>query len=243
LVDSIKIKISESSTNRQLTDEEESRDLRILNFVDRACVPLGQNKDFLKDNPLGWIPVEKMYAELKNRFEEYEINPDYFTRNTLTQTLHRLGFKKDKKSMGISWHIIKDNVHEVKKRMGYFDNQNDTLEDSVKGGLDIVAEPAKPAKGAGLGTNDRNDPATPATIATPAPKVRGGSSDDNKHNPAILQQPAIDENSKSAGSAGMFFCHTCEAGWYNVGERSKSSGDLLHFHQNLDHDVEIKKHP
>lgn len=119
LVDSIKQSVTQNSEQRQLLDEQESRDLRILSFLTEIGIALGKNRDIIKANPEGWIPIAELYNQFKTRAQDFEINTEYFTRNTLTQTLKRLGFKQAKKEAGISWLITPTEVNETKRRMGF----------------------------------------------------------------------------------------------------------------------------
>jgi len=116
LVDAIKNSVTQSSQDRQLLDEQESKDLRLLNFLADKGIDLANNKDIIKNNPIGWIPVSELYNHFKVFAADYEINTEYFTRNTLTQTLHRLGFKQTRKEGGISWFITPETVKDVKTR-------------------------------------------------------------------------------------------------------------------------------
>lgn len=128
LVSKITQNISTSSETRQLIDEQESRDLRVLNYLHDYGVSITQNDSYLKGNPKGWIPITEMFNHFKDKFGDYDIHSDYFTRNVLTETLKKLGFKQSKKQGGISWLITRNEVDEVKKRMGYFEVKNSSLD-------------------------------------------------------------------------------------------------------------------
>jgi len=126
LVETILINMKKSKENRQLTDEEESRDLKVLDFLSRFGVDLALNdKNDKAKNPPGWIPVGSLYNSFRPiMFDTYQILPDYFTRRTLSQTLDRFGFTKERKQDGISFLITENTVNEAKKRMGMSDNQD-----------------------------------------------------------------------------------------------------------------------
>ena len=114
-------KISEyiigSSQDRKYYDEQESRDIRILQFIDKLAVNFAQNKEMINGNPLGWIPHMVLFKELQLRAEEYDINVNYFTKKTLSETLTNLGIKKDKKQAGYSWLITRPIIDEIKQRL------------------------------------------------------------------------------------------------------------------------------
>ena len=120
LTNDIKLSVSQSSTSRQIDDEQESRELRVLSFLDKTGVMLAQNKEYVGDNPLNWIPITSLYHQLNIRSAEYEI-PEWFARKHLTEILRKLGFKQDKKRAGYSWFITRVVVDEIKQRMGVND--------------------------------------------------------------------------------------------------------------------------
>jgi len=132
LVDKIISNVSESSENRQLSDEEESKDWKVLSYLHDYGVSVAARKSDSKINPEGWIAISQLYSHFKEKMDGYEINPEYFTRHVLTQTLRRFGFKQEKKQDGISWLITRQEVDEVKKRMGFLEYKDDSL-DSFSG--------------------------------------------------------------------------------------------------------------
>jgi len=136
LVNKIVSNVSESSENRQLSDEEESRDLKVLSYLDDYGVSIASNDAYLKDNPKGRIAIAQLYSHFRGIMEDYEINSEYFTRHVLTQTLRRFGFKQSKKQAGISWLISRQEVDEVKKRMGFLEYNDDSL-DNFSGSSNI----------------------------------------------------------------------------------------------------------
>ena len=246
LVNAIKSNIVESSEERQLLDEQESRDLRVLKFIDTVGIPLAQNREIIGKNPTGWIPIEKLYSELKSRSEEYEINTDFFSRTTLTQTLKKLGLKQKKQPQGISWLVIKNTVDDIKKRMGFYEGKDDSL-DSFQSDLENTAEGAKSAISAQASTETKHKPATNAPFANHAHEIRNDINTDSISNSVSMQSTAIstiDQIAENAGAAAVskekFFCHTCNAGWFNVDECSLSSGNIFELHQKLGHNIEFK---
>ncbi len=120
IVKLIQAKTIESSEDRQVQDEEESYDLRILAFCDEIGIKLGETLEELKENPLGWIPTEVFYKHLidEETANKYGINPEYYSRRVFTETLGRLGFHRKKKKGGISWLITRKEVEDKKERMG-----------------------------------------------------------------------------------------------------------------------------
>ena len=152
LISKILENITTSSENRQLIDEQESRDLRVLNYLDDYGVDVAQNENYLKKNPKGWIPIGSLYHHFQDKFSEYEIHVDYFTRNVLTETLKKFGFRQRKKQGGISWLITRNEVDEVKKRMGYFES-TDTNLDEFSGGSESSSEGSDVAESSDLGVN------------------------------------------------------------------------------------------
>jgi len=119
LVNLVKEIVKQSSHDRQMYDEEESRDLRVLQYLDELAVSFAQNKEMIKKNPLGWIPHSVLYKELALREDQYDINTNYFTKKTLSETLVRLGLKKQRKESGYSWLITKPIIDEIKLRMDF----------------------------------------------------------------------------------------------------------------------------
>lgn len=150
LVDKIISNVSESSENRQLSDEEESRDLKVLSYLDDYGVNIAINDTYLKDNPKGWIAIAQLYNHFRGIMEGYEINPEYFTRHVLTQTLRRFGFKQAKKQAGISWLITRQEVDEVKKRMDFLEYKDDSL-DNFSASPNMDKKSAEGSVGAVLG--------------------------------------------------------------------------------------------
>jgi len=118
LCNKIQTKTIESAKDRQLQDEQESKDMQIIVFLDEIGVILTEKEDNIKGNPKGWIPIQNLYEHLAKEPEKYDINIEYFSRNKLTQTLRRLGLKREKKTGGYSWLVTRSEVNEVKERMG-----------------------------------------------------------------------------------------------------------------------------
>jgi len=118
LVNTIQIKTTESSQERQIQDEEESKDMQIIKYLDIIGVQLGEDETILNGNPTGWLLISELYKHLIADSEKYDVNEEYFKRWNLTQTLRRLGLKTNRKKKGISWLITRKEIDEVKERMG-----------------------------------------------------------------------------------------------------------------------------
>ena len=127
LINDIQLSVSQSSTNRQIDDEQETKELKVLLFLDKTGVLLAQNKDNVGENPLYWIPISVLFHQLIIKSEEYEI-PEWFTRKHLTEVLRKFGFIQEKKRAGYSWFITRGEVDKVKQQVGI--NDSDTSLDS-----------------------------------------------------------------------------------------------------------------
>ena len=109
-------KSSSSSENRQIEDEE-SQDLKILTFVSKEGMEIDED----------WKLTKSLYSKLIENKEEYSINPEYFTRNSFTSILYRLGFKKKRDQRGICWLIDEDSIKDCKERFGMLEPEQTTL--------------------------------------------------------------------------------------------------------------------
>jgi len=91
LVSQIKIKSGISTTDRQLQDQQETLELRILKFLDDIIVTYVQDNPHIKKNPPGWVPVGSIYERLitPENAELFEINPEYYD-NVLLRNHHRV---------------------------------------------------------------------------------------------------------------------------------------------------------
>ncbi len=143
LVKKIQIKTNESSKDRQLYDEEESRDLQLIDFCDKIGVTLTEQEDSIKNNPKGWIPTEELYKRLidEENASKYGINPEYFSRKKFSETLRRIGLKKEKKKGGISWLITRREIDEIKERMGMIEPKQATLDSSSLSSFSSLSSP------------------------------------------------------------------------------------------------------
>ena len=135
LINDVLASMVKSKEDRQLSDEEESRDLKVLDYLSRFGIKLALNEDVNTHNPTGWIVIGSLYKNFNAIMdEEYQMNPEYFTKRTLSQTLDRLAFTKEKKQDGISFLITETTVNDVKKRMGiseYEDKEHTSHSDKI----------------------------------------------------------------------------------------------------------------
>lgn len=105
LTDSI-IKIAKrSSKDRQLVDEQENLDYRIVSYLETQVTEHG------------WKTVSDLYKGLVEREEEYQIKADWFTRHKFTDALRRLGLKTMRKPEGICWLISQEEIDQIKARL------------------------------------------------------------------------------------------------------------------------------
>ena len=121
LIEDIKKASKISSQQRQISDEEENLDLAVLRFVDDKVLPKSEEISKEKNNPLSWMPISEIYKILAEYSSDYGINTEYFPQRKLTETLKRLGFKRERKQAGYSWLITLGIVSDVKERMGIKD--------------------------------------------------------------------------------------------------------------------------
>lgn len=116
LVQNVTDKTALSSEQRQIQDEEESKELRILQYLDDSLeshIEQGQN---IK----GKMLISKIYSDLikDDNKRKYQINPDYYSKTSLSNDLHRLGFKKTRLSAGIFYMINRESINDSKQRLG-----------------------------------------------------------------------------------------------------------------------------
>jgi len=164
LTNDVQFSVSKSSQNRQIDDEQDSRDMRILNFLDKYGIDLAKNKELIKGNPIGWAPISELYSKLKIHCDEYEIISEFYDRPQLTDTLKKLGFSQDRKQGGFSWNITESAVNDIKNRMGFFNNsesldkfnEDDSLE--VQSGSEFSDPPRHKSE-----PNEPNEPNEPKT--------------------------------------------------------------------------------
>jgi len=128
LIEHIKAVSKISSFQRQISDEEENLDLIIVRFIDKTILPVSEKITKEKNNPLSWIPITEIYKRLEEYSSDYGIKTEYFSQRKLTETLKRLGFQRERKQAGYSWHITPGIVSDVKERMGI----KDTIDEDSK---------------------------------------------------------------------------------------------------------------
>lgn len=252
LIEAIKNSVNQSSQDRRLLDEQESKDLRILSFLADKGIQLAQNKDIIKNNPAGWIPVSELYGHFKTQAHDYEINTEYFTRNTLTQTLKRLGFKQAKKEGGISWLITHDAVMEVKTRQ-----ELEPAPDTLK----ITSFTSESSAAADLGTNQaesaevlesRGKNETSANRPDSEPKL--GQTEDSEHSegvssqadlaigvkPEVLNSAEVLETSDAMETSGREM-YRCSCGALFRDTDKGNLGMIKDFHEKQGHTVKTEE--
>ena len=83
--------------------------------MDILVVNFAKDKEIIKGNPSGCIPHQVIFKQLQLRDEQYDINLNYFTKKTLSETLMRLGIRRERKQGGISWLITRPIIDEIKQ--------------------------------------------------------------------------------------------------------------------------------
>ena len=78
-------------------------------------------------------------------------------------------------------------------------------------------------------------------LKTSQPVLIGGNGQQGQLTPNKADQVDQVDHLKNTDPNQMFYCWTCDAGWFNIKEESKSSGSILSFHQKLDHDIEFRE--
>ena len=130
LVNAIQEKITKSSGERQIHDEQGNKQLKVLRFIDEKILLIVNKVAELKKNPPGWMPVSEMYSRLIDSAKEYEINIEFYKQKQLTEDLHRIGFNQERKAGGYSWLISDNTVKEAKERLGMLEPEQKTLDGS-----------------------------------------------------------------------------------------------------------------
>jgi len=108
LIDQIKQSSEKTRDDRQLQDEQENYDYRILAYLDELRESLQADT---------WLVSKELYdgiiKESKHGFTEHNL-----WLKSFTATLRRLGLKSAKKHKGISWLITSQKIDENKIRLG-----------------------------------------------------------------------------------------------------------------------------
>lgn len=247
LVSKIIENISTSSETRQLIDEQESRDLRVLNYLSDCGVSNAENDLRLKNNPKGWIPISELFNGFKEKFEDYDIHPDYFTRNVLTETLKKLGFHQGRKQGGISWLITRYEVDQVKKRMGYFETIDGSKNTSE--GSDTAKSPDSGTKNSAHIKNQKFRKYLESSDVQKTLLTKSEESEENEQTeqeidttqlmpkseqsePSEISESSDDfRSSESISNHTHWECLTCGTGIREIDETSISSGNILKVHE------------
>ena len=224
-----------SKEARQLNDEEESRDLKVLDYLSKFGVTLALNdKNEKALNPVGWIALGALYNSFSLIMEEsYQIQREYFTRRTLSQTLDRFGFKKSRKHDGVSFLITENTVNEVKMRMGVLDDT--VISDSAK----ITSFTSQTSQSeVNTHENDENINFTNNKETSQNQTKTSQSNSDDGRNCEVNEQNEVNEV-KIEKSNVSFKCIDCNTTWIN----SKLSLDFIqteHDKHNTGHTIEVQ---
>lgn len=186
LVSKINECVKHSSQQRQAYDEIENRDFRILDYLDKLVVNFAQNKELIKGNPLGWIPHMECYHQLILRQDQFDINKDYFTKKTLSETLTRLGITKEKKEHGYSWLVTRSVIDDIKTRY-------DLGQESKNTPSDITS----------FSSDSSENPNQQRIFATKSELTESSEPTEAKTDPSILESKSelteLSRNSQSSG--------------------------------------------
>jgi DNA-directed RNA polymerase subunit RPC12/RpoP len=120
LTEQIKALAIQISEERKLQDEQESHDRKVLDFLIKEGVKLGQDKEQRKGNPEGWVPSKVLYDTITS-IEEYGFSKDHFSQRYFGNILRRLGLDQAKKQGGISFLVTDEKINELKQRWGLDD--------------------------------------------------------------------------------------------------------------------------
>jgi len=231
----------------------------VLKFLEDHGIRLAQDKEIIKGNPTGWIPIGVLTAKLFEKAEEYEINFDYFSRKTLTETLKKLGFKQEKKQGGYSWFIVKSTVDEVKKRMGVLDDISTSLDSFV---VDSASDASDASESADSGTKlpESTEISNLKTSdASDLGKLSRNESEANEQNEVsepisghalsgniepkseVLNESEVSKlhttSDASDSKLNLFKCVTHNAGPFGIDAKS-GLGSILEFHKKLGCEIE-----
>lgn len=111
LTESIREKIKRSHEERDMTDEQESLDVRVLKFVNTYAVNKASENS-------GFIQHQDLYDLLKKSAKEFQIDTRIVTSSQLSKILKRLGFERKRIKKGILWLIDRNKVDNAMVRMG-----------------------------------------------------------------------------------------------------------------------------
>lgn len=232
LTDNVITNMKKSKEDRQLTDEEGSKDLKVLDYLSRFGVTLALNeKNDKAHNSPGWIATQLLYNGFSGIMSEmYQLTPEYFTRNVLVKTLARFGFQKMKKQDGISYLITQNTVDEVKLRMGIVEyvDESDKVRESIydkKGSLASFSSE--------IGTNIpqiiKNEKFRNDIESSKGSEIKTVSSDDkpqNRHKSELKEVNEVNNTNttlsttitlnKPENQSKDVVCNTCNSTWKNI---------------------------
>jgi hypothetical protein len=199
LMSLIESKISQSTQNRKLQEEEESIEVKVIRFLDDACA------NVLNEGSNSWITASDLYSNLMSDEKRWGLSSEWFKQKKLGEILARLGFKKRRIDKGIQYQITKETVNEVKQRLEITDNIENSQSKPIVQGLDTYTS-----------SPDHTHHTYP-TLPTPVGiKSETESLESILHHPTPLDNKSMPEDVGSVGSVG------------NVGEsRGKQSEDFV----------------
>ena len=226
LVNTVKDYVTQFSKERKIYDQEESRDLAVLGFIDELAVDFAKDKEMIKGNPTGWIPHTILYKELEMRQDQYDIDFNYFGKKTLSNTLIRLGLKKERKQGGFSWLITRTIIDEIKQRLDFNQDQDKNR------GPDITSFSSETSESSVQEQNFTNKSEHSEQNELSEPKTDPPKKSEHS------EQNELSENNKSTESSEVqYYCYTHDAGPFTQTANTKPSGNLKQFHEKLGCDV------
>ena len=156
LVSSILQYAATSHQDRQIQDEQENQDLQIVRFLDVVGLKLANDKDSIKGNVLGWVPISVLYShlldeEVTKNIGLSPINPKFFTQKKLSHTLNRLGLKTEKRRGGYSWYLDDNTLNVIKARYGMVEPVQETLD------LGLCSQGSQGSQGSQTGVDSTNE--------------------------------------------------------------------------------------
>jgi len=160
------------------------------------------------------------------RQEQYDIDFNYFGKKTLSNTLIRLGLRKERKQGGFSWLITRPIIDEIKQRLDFNQDQDKNR------GPDITSFSSETSESSDQEQNFTNKSEHSEQNELSEQKIDPPKESEQN------EQTELSENNKSTGSSEVqYYCHTHDAGPFTQIASTKSSGNLKQFHKKLGCDV------
>lgn len=133
LIESIQEKVKKSNEERNLTDEEDSLDIKVLRMLDEHVVNEAEKS---KD----WIQHSKIYSIVKKVAANYGIDVRIFSEKCLSKVLKRLGFVRKRVDKGVNWLLDRKEVDKAKVRMGLIEPTEPTQTTPLQTKENVVNE-------------------------------------------------------------------------------------------------------